>query len=269
MTEEEQYSVLNFIANCNEFISGRFLFTSVKISQIADAIEQSPPLLELYNQCLDGFNKSLENTKAFIKTPTKPGYFVMPEELDKFIALAFGVILDVKAKQLDFNLFLKKYFSGDEKLTEIQKFSNEFLIPLRNTIAKYFELSQDNTTKYQIDFSKLVNEEPVEQTEPEVEEEVEQEEFEEEDLINYDLAKEIALELLNIVKNTRKVHPEIKSDAIFVLSEIISACEEKDIHSLYALILGLKYIQPKFKNTNALMKELLLLFDNLEFETEV
>ncbi len=259
-SEEEQKSILNFIANCNDFLKGKYLFANRKIAQIAEDIEVSAPLLNLFIQCIDGFDKSLEMAKAFIKSPspTKQGYFVAPEELDKFIALAYCVFNDVRKNEIDFDSFLNNYFPADAKFNSVQKFAHLIIEPVRNIIAKYFELPFDNNVKYEIINSLKPEEEIDEQSE-------EEPEFEQE--FNYNFVNSLIIEIISLIKFTKKIQPEIRKDALNILNQTIIACDNKDNQLIYALVMGFKYIQPKIKHTEGLTKKLLKEFENFDFDT--
>ena len=259
MDKNRENSILNFIANCNEFLAGKFLFASSKLHAIYEDIKSSEPLDELFEQCNEGFNYSLESTKALIKTPTKAGYFTAPEELDKFLALVYGILKDIYEGVIDFNLFVTKYFSNDEKTPPTVKFGKEVIIPLKDTVAKYFELDETNEQKFAL--------EAFEKPEPEIvaveiEEEVEEELFDLEPI--YYQIKTLSEKMLHLVKLEEKLPVSLKSDASFLLSEIIKACENEDIEKVYSLLIGFKYMQKNIKVLNGLMTHLLLVMAELE-----
>lgn len=144
MKKNIDFTVLNFIAQCNEFVEGKFLFASQKLENLYQKILESPALVELFLQCSEDFKYSLEMTKAFIKTPTKAGTFTPPKEPDKFLALIFGLLKEINEKTVNFNVFVPKYFSEDAKIPPTQAFANQVILPLKSTVAKYFEVDENN-----------------------------------------------------------------------------------------------------------------------------
>lgn len=259
MEKNKENSILNFIANCNEFLAGKFLFASSKLHSIYETIKNSEPLDELFLQCNEGFNYSLESTKSLIKTPTKAGYFTPPEELDKLLALIYGILKDIYNNEIDFNLFATKYFSNEDKTPPTVKFGKEVIIPLRDTVAKYFELDEKNEQKFALE--ETVEEKRV------VQEELTEQENEEPE---YDLSsvyyqiKTLSEKMLSILRTEEKLNSLLKSDSIFILSEIIKSCNDEDIEKVYSLLIGFKYMQKHIKSLNSLMTHMLLVVAELE-----
>lgn len=254
-------AILNFIAGCNEFINGKFLFATAKLQSLYDEILISPDLDKLFGECSQDFNYSLEMTKAFVKMPTKIGYFTKPEELDKFLALIFGVLKEIKENTLDFNVFVNKYFPLDDKTPPTQKFAKSVIVPLRDTVAKYFELDQNNKTRF-------VLEDFVEEAKEEQQPKTEEEPQVKEDEINlapiFDAINEISQEMLTIVKQDKRLKNELQNDASFVLGEITHACLENDIEKAYALIVGFKYLSNNIKSIKLQMRRLSDVLEQLE-----
>lgn len=254
MDTNKEKSISNFIANCNEFMTGKFLFASSKLVSILEDINQSEHLLELFTQCSEGFDYSLESTKAFIKTPTKPGVFNKPEELDKFLALTFALLKDINEEKIDFNIFVSKYFGGLEELPPTQNFARLVITPFKETVAKYFELDDSVVLRQQI--------EP--QKQEEIEEKPEEEAMSIDLTAYYDQIIAISQNLLMLVKENGRIKQNIKTDASFILGEIISACKSEDIEKAYVLIVAFKYMQKHLRGTKHLIEELLFVLKQLE-----
>ncbi len=250
MENNEINKILNFIAHCNEFINGKFLFANLKLKEISQAMEDSEQISLLLSQCETEFKYSLEQTKAFIKTPTKPGYFVKPEEPDKFIALCHMLIKDFALEVKDFDSFVKKYFE-DEKISNQEKFCKQILEPFKNLISDYFELSKDNETFFQI--VEVKKELPVEVKIDKCE----------------NTKSQIYLEMSEVCKNlitqikANEFDKDVKNSALIILLELIRACEREDEQNVYALLIGLSFIEDKFKSLSYLFDELALIFEKL------
>ncbi len=302
MEKNGDFTVLNFIAECNEFIEGKFLFASQKLEALYKAILESPALVELFLQCSEDFKYSLEITKAFIKTPTKPGTFTPPKEPDKFLALVFGLLKEINEKTVNFNVFVPKYFSEDSKVPPTQAFANQVIIPLKSTVAKYFEVSEYSKEH----FSKEQIKNQIEEVKEEIKEEVNQvgqEEIASNDIdavaeknnitietqiqekkeptiistleeerktyiVTYeDLMEALKLllkEIQTILKSSNKIKPEIKSDVMFVLSRALRFAKEDDMESLYSEIISIKYMKRHLRFLKKEIKELFEIFDYFE-----
>lgn len=247
MENNEINKILNFIAHCNEFINGKFLFANLKLKEIMQAMENSEQISLLVSQCEADFKYSLEQTKAFIKTPTKPGYFVKPEEPDKFIALCHCLIKDFALEVKDFDAFAKKYFE-DEKVSIQEKFSKQILEPFKNLIADYFELSKDNETFFKIDDTKKeieeIKVEPCENKKGQI----------------YLEMSEVCSNLIAQI-SANEFDKDLKNSALMILFEVIKACEREDEDNIYALLIGLSFMEDKFKSLAHLFEELALIFE--------
>lgn len=260
MKTNQQNSILNFIASCNEFLAGKFLFAASKLTSIFEEIEQNPVLKDLFVQCNQDFDYSLQCTISLVKTPTKPGYFVRPEELDKFLALTYGILKDIYEQKIDYNIFVSKYFSSDDKNPPTKRFGEEVILPLKDTVAKYFELDAQNTVRHATDQIEQELDQP--EQEQQAQEQVEQEQF---DLTPvFESLVKIAQNMMTIAKEDKKIKQHIKADLIFVLSQLVKACKDGDIEKAYAFVISLKYITAKIRSLKHLMAELLFVMMQLE-----
>lgn len=132
---------MNVILSCNELIDGKFILADSKISKILKDITESKEVYNLLSECMANFNFEREFIRAKIKLPTKPGYFKMPDEKYKILPMVFCILVDISKHKIDFQSFLKDYFSvEDGKISEYENFANEVIKPFRNAISDMFEL---------------------------------------------------------------------------------------------------------------------------------
>ena len=91
----EQKNLKNFFLACNEMINGRFILSDIKIAKILNSIANSGVLYDLFAKCMVDFNYRTEFRNAKVTNKTNGGYFVLPNDEEKIIALVFCFLIDV------------------------------------------------------------------------------------------------------------------------------------------------------------------------------
>ena len=253
--EKNVRKVENFVAVCNDMLSGRFLDFDKKIESIANSINESDDILSyLATKLLDADREEIFNHAFVIDNKTKNGKVSLPGDEKEKLTLFVTVINDLYSHKINSNKFLETYFRGD-KGTPIQMFLEKIIEPFKNMIADYFKIDKALT------FSNIdtnVVEEPEVEMEEEDEDEVNfEEEYEKEDML--------ALSINNIVRvcdeieaklKFEKKHESIVEDFEYIVSALKHACEQRDMQIINGLILGINYVSQKVKSTKYLVKEL-------------
>lgn len=230
-------SILKFISSCNEMINGKFILADIKVGAILKEISASNELQLLIEECLKNFNFNREFSMAKVKTPTKPGYFVLPNEKEVIIPLVFCLLVDIKNGSLDLSQFLVDYFSTEDEngIVGFEKFGRDVIEPFKNAVADCFELPRDIL---------IDNNTPLH-------EEKDEEEIDE----NVDINKQsycdelvrITGEMIKELKVDYKSKQYIVEDAIYVLKTIQDASLNLEIKYINALIVAYRYIEQKLK----------------------
>lgn len=229
--------ILKFISCCNEMINGKFILADNKINAILKVVSLSDDLQKLIEESFKNFNFNREFSIAKVKTPTKPGYFVLPKEKEIIIPLVFCLLVDIKNGSLDLSQFLVDYFSteGEDGLVGYQKFGKEVVEPFKNAIADCFDVPRDilldNNTP-------LHNETEIEENDESVETEKQ---------LFCDEILKISTEMIKELKLDYKTKSDIIEDAIYVLKTIQEASLNLDIKYLNALIVAYRHIEQKIK----------------------
>lgn len=268
VNDSEKIKILEFIACCDDFASGKFLLIDSKINNILKKIGESDALYNLFQEILVNYNFEKEFSHSQIKFIGKPPKFELPSEPYKILPLVFCMLVKIQDKSLDFPTFLKTYFAGEND--ELYEFAQKVIIPFRNIISAVFEIPIGD---------KFVNVEPVEeasahaklniqkkQEETINKEEVmdkefeianDQEEYEEVELTNYfDELKKLINDMMTEIDYMPRLKKEVKEDAYLILDAMLSACELQDLKILNGLIAGFEYIAPSIKSIKFLYKEL-------------
>lgn len=233
--EIEIQRIMNFIAHCNNFLDGKYLFATSKLKEISEDIHLSSNLTMLKNECLDGFNASLFKTKCLVKLPTKNGTFTSPTEKEDFIAIAFTFIDDICNELVDYDNFTAKYFYSDKNEN---KFAKQIIEPLKIVVAKLFNLPEDNEAEFVI--NTLPESVPHEET-------------------KCDNSGTIAVvkNLQNLISESvcNEIH---KNNMQVVLEQLLIALEEDDRNLINALKIAIGYMQE-------FLPEYEYMFEELEF----
>lgn len=230
--------VLKFISSCNEMINGKFILADNKVNAILKDISLSEEIQKLIEECLKNFNFNREFSMAKVKTPTKPGYFVLPKEKEVIIPLVFCLLVDIKNRSLDLSQFLVDYFSteGEDGITGYAKFGKEVIEPFKNAIADCFELPRDVVLD---DNTPLHKESELEEKQEPVVDVAKQ--------LFCDEVLKIASEMINELKLDYKTKPEIKEDAIYILETMQEASLNLEISYINALVVAYRYVEQKIK----------------------
>ena len=258
----KENNIKEVIAVCNELIDSKILFVDKKIEKIMEAVANNNEVYNLIAECLTYFNKDKEFDKAFNKSSSGKGNFVLPKEEFKVIALVFCLLADINSGKLSFDDVVGKYFVNEEGKKDYALFKEKVVVPFRNLIAEAFGVSTNITTVEAIEEMKENDEEIFFDDEEENKEEkceLGKSNFVFRDLENLDrtfeLSKNIAEQIYELLESERKITSDVK-DCKTILNSIVIACNKRDFDMLNSLVLGLKKIIKNIKSVRFLGKEL-------------
>ena len=217
----------HFINTCNDFIDAKFLSYKKPLINLLESIRNDKKIFGLIEYLSKNIDVNKEISKARVKLPTKPGYFVLPKESEIMLPLVYAVIEDICLGRVDGDRFLNDYFLGDEELPAFRNFANQLVVPFKTFFVKNYEY---------IELDDVENIEKIED---------EKDENSVEDYIN--IIENLSKDLLEIVKQEVKLNQELKDDAVYLLNTLISACEKKEIKYINSLIIALGYMAKKIK----------------------
>ncbi len=233
--ESENIKIKNFFDACNEMIQGRFILSDIKISKILKAIANSEVLYNLFAEVLSDFKFKEEFENA--KTPNKVngGYFAVPEEDEKIVALVFCILLEVDNQKMNLQNFVNDYFYSPEGYNiSYSNFSLSVLVPFKNAVLNLLGCNEDGT--------------PIEEEEEEVE--PEEEETEEEpnhkQKILFANLKMSLNELLSVIVKS-KISYEEKEELKIIINALFEAIEMESLIIINALVIPLEHMIGKNK----------------------
>ena len=233
--ESENIKIKNFFDACNEMIQGRFILSDIKISKILKAIANSEVLYNLFAEVLSDFKFKEEFENA--KTPNKVngGYFAVPEEDEKIVALVFCILLEVDNQKMNLQNFVNDYFYSPEGYNiSYSNFSLSVLVPFKNAVLNLLGCNEDGTP---------IKEEE-EEVEPE-EEEIEEEPNHKQKILFANLRMSLN-ELLSVIIKS-KISYEEKEELKIIINALFEAIEMESLIIINALVIPLEHMIGKNK----------------------
>lgn len=233
--ESENIKIKNFFDACNEMIQGRFILSDIKISKILKAIANSEVLYNLFAEVLSDFKFKEEFENA--KTPNKVngGYFAVPEQDEKIVALVFCILLEVDNQKMNLQNFVNDYFYSPEGYNiSYSNFSLSVLVPFKNAVLNLLGCNEDGTP---------IKEEE-EEVEPE-EEETEEEPNHKQKILFANLKMSLN-ELLSVIVKS-KISYEEKEELKIIINALFEAIEMESLIIINALVIPLEHMIGKNK----------------------
>lgn len=232
--ETENIKIKTFFDACNEMIQGRFILSDIKISKILKAIANSEVLYNLFADVLSDFKFKEEFEKAKTSNKINGGYFSVPENDEKAIALVFCILLEVDNQKMNLQTFVNDYFYSPEGYNiSYSNFSLSVLVPFKNAVLNILGCNEDGT---------LIEEE----VEEEAEEEYEEPEPNTREKILFANLTMALNELLSVIMRS-KLNEEQKEELRIIIDAMFEAIELEHLTIINALTIPLEHMIGKNK----------------------
>ena len=233
--ETEIVKIKNFFDACNEMIQGRFILSDIKISKILKAIANSQVLYDLFASVLSDFKFKEEFENAKTNNKVNGGYFSIPENDERIIALVFCLLLEVDNQKMNLQNFVNDYFYSPEGYNiSYSNFSLSVLVPFKNAVLNLLDCNEDGTY--------VEEEEEVEEVE---EPETEVEPNHKQKIMFANLTMSLN-ELLSVI-NRSKIDSESKEELNIIINAIFEAIQIENLNIINALIIPLEHMIGKNK----------------------
>lgn len=234
----------DFFSACNEMIDGRFILSDIKIAKILNAIAESSIIYDLISKCLINFNYDLELRNAKTNNRVNGGYFKMPNEEHKIIALVFCMLLDTEHKKLNLQQFITdNFYSPQGYNISYSNFAMVMLIPFKNSIMHQLNCKEDGTmlenTEEQVLESQIKMELPP--TQKEISDAKQK--------LHFANLRVALTELVAALKTSNKIKVDQKEELLIVSNAIADAIKHENIKYISALVIAFQYA---FKNNRSL-----------------
>lgn len=148
--DNEKEKLKNFFASVNEMIGGRFILSDVKVAKVLKNIASSEVLYNLFAECLVNFNYDAELAQAKVSNRVNGGYFVLPNDEEKIVALVFCMLLEIDNQKLNLQSFVtENFFSADGYNISYSNFALNVLVPFKNSVMNLLGVNEEgeSTTK--------------------------------------------------------------------------------------------------------------------------
>ncbi len=149
-SDNEKEKLKNFFASVNEMIGGRFILSDVKVAKVLKNIASSEVLYNLFAECLVNFNYDAELAQAKVSNRVNGGYFVLPNDERKIVALVFCMLLEIDNQKLNLQSFVtENFFSADGYNISYSNFALNILVPFKNSVLNLLGVNEEgeSTTK--------------------------------------------------------------------------------------------------------------------------
>lgn len=237
-TQNEKNELIQFFSACNEMIDGRFILSDIKISKILTAIANSTILYDVVARCMNGFNFRTELQNAKVDNKVNGGYFVLPSDEKKIIALVFCLLLEVDKGKMNLQSFVNDNFYSTEGYNiSYSNFALNVLVPFKNSFLNILQITEDGEP------IKMFNEEV--DTNQIVMDGLENENTETQNMPNNKILYANLMRALNqlysAVTKEPRLKQHVKEEVIIVIKGIFEAIKLENIKIINALVIPLEH----------------------------
>lgn len=234
--ESENIKIKNFFDACNEMIQGRFILSDIKISKILKAIANSEVLYNLFAGVLSDFKFKEEFENAKTSNKINGGYFAVPQEEKKIIALVFCLLLEVDNQKMNLQNFVNDYFYSPEGYNiSYSNFSLSVLVPFKNAVLNILGCNEDG----------VPNEEEITDENEEEVKPIEAEPNHREKILFANLRMSLN-ELLSVIMRS-KINEEEKEELKIIINAMFESIEMENLTIINALVIPLEHMIGKNK----------------------
>jgi hypothetical protein len=107
-------------------------------------IASSEVLYNLFAKCLVNFNFEQEFSRAKVSNRVNGGYFTLPVEEDKLVALVFCMLLEIDNQKLNLQGFVtENFFSADGYNISYSNFALSVLVPFKNCVMSLLGVDEE------------------------------------------------------------------------------------------------------------------------------
>ncbi len=253
--------VENLVIDLNDILTGKFFDLKRRLEKFLASLTECEDVLDFLADCLVGFNEEDAMAKTF-SFDRKSGMtkISLPSDDKERLALSITIFDNIASDKMNANQLLETFFQ-DGKMTPIQNFLDKIVRPFRDAICKHFEIASDisvmDVKKHEQELKQLEKQE-------ELEPETEQEELPHQGEL-FEEIKKNCQQILGLLSFEKK-RDDFLDDVEFVTNAIMKACENGDLMTVNALVIGLNYISKKFKNARHIVEEMKsLILDYYDF----
>lgn len=240
LTQLEQRQLVKFFKACNEMINGRFILSDIKIQNILKTIADSTLLYDLFSKAMTNFSFERELAEAKTSNRVNGGYFNMPKQRNKILALVFCLLLEVNDKKINLQEFIAdNFFSQQGYNISYSNFSLVMLVPFKNAVMQSFKCNeqgeQTELEQHEWENNQVAMVDVLEQTE----------QYHEAEKLNYAVLRKALAELVGAIKVNNKLKTDQKEELLIVSNAIADSINAENIKTISALTIAFEYALKK------------------------
>ena len=257
VSKEEKQNLIDFFEACNEMISGRFILSDTKVSNILKCIVKSELLYNLYSNCMSNFKFANVLARCVSSNPNNGGYFEMPVESKEIMAFVTCLLLEVDKKNISLQTFVtENFFSSDGYNISYSNFALSVLVAYKNAVASM--LGVDET-------GKVINDVDFQEQKASLEESMEKPEADDETKILLASLVMNINELKNAINEERKIKYNEKEDLMIVIKALSRAIHIEELLIINALLVPLETAFAKYKKLKNIFENIKLLIADIYY----
>ena len=146
--ETVKAQITDFLNKCEEVKNCKFIMATTKIKDLLKSIVNSVELYELFNTVASNFDYIAAKQKCFVEADGVYGNsrVVLPDTVGDRLAFIFCLLVEFDRDEINFNLFLQKYYPKDGSYyASYHLFCDEVIGSLQALVCDIFsrELQED------------------------------------------------------------------------------------------------------------------------------
>jgi hypothetical protein len=155
--------IKQFLDKCEELKNCKFIMATTKIKDLLKSIVNSQDLYELFNTVSANFDYIASKPKCMVSATDgviNRSYLALPETVGDRLAFIFCLLVEFDRDTINFNEFLRTYFSEDGSYyASFHAFCDTVIGSLEQMVREVFtdELKEEETIQPNMDVSPQIN----------------------------------------------------------------------------------------------------------------
>lgn len=241
----------NFSGKCDDLLQSQYILASSKINEVLRAIAGAPALVELFERAAKPFDYESAKEQYMLPSPDGAedrGILVLPTDPSERIAFIFCILVDIDSGTINFDLFLRIFFSEDDRTSvSYAQFLTQVIRPFKATVCRLAMPGDQGASAQASPISQLFQKNrPGDRARDDV--------FS--DILNTLAAEAERLHASSLPRDERNA-------GAYILNEAFICAKERRESTLKALLLGYEYFVAQTGSDTANMAALLNLIEEL------
>lgn len=136
----ETYSI--FLRRCDEICNAKFIMSCSKINSLLQYMPTSECIMEFVASCNQG-----ESYKQLYSLSSQGNVFKLPKSRKKIVCVVTGLLFDIDQMNIDFNVFLRRYFYADDLEESFKAFCSVIMHSYEKAFLMMLENFDDESSE--------------------------------------------------------------------------------------------------------------------------